>query len=96
MSRKRPQEFSASPKYHRVGWTEKRTRRGPVLAAEVITTAGPVQTPTRPRKHIISKQAKFTQDQTPRSGEDIKEAITLPPIPIPDILAPKKARRGKV
>jgi hypothetical protein len=96
MSRKRPREFSTSPKFHRVTWTQKRTRRGTVLAAEVIATSGSTQTPTRPKKHITSRQANFTRDQTPRSGEDIKEAIALPPIPIPDILAPKKDRRGKV
>jgi hypothetical protein len=91
MSRKRTREFSTSPKFQRVAWAEKRTRRGTVLAAEAhnhFRTA--MQTPTRPKKHIPSKQAKFTQDQTPRSGGDIKEAISLPPIPTPAILAPKK------
>jgi hypothetical protein len=94
MSRKRVREFSVSPKFHRVAWAEKQTRRGTVIAAEIIATSGSAQTPTRPRKQ--SKQARFTQDQTPRSGEDIHEALSLPPIPIPDILAPKKGKSGKV
>ena len=94
MSRKRPREFSTSPKFHRVTWAEKRTRRGTVLAAEVITASGSAQAPIRPKK--TSKHAKFTHDQTPRSSEDINEATFLPPIPVPDILAPKRDRRGKV
>jgi hypothetical protein len=92
MSRKRPREFPTSPKFQRVTWAEKRTRRGTVVAAEVITASGSAQAPTRPKKS--SKQAKFTHGHTSRSGEDINETTFLPPIPIPDILAPKK--RGKV
>jgi hypothetical protein len=94
MSRKRPREFSTSPKFHRVTWAEKRTRRGPVLAAEVVAASGSAQAPIRPKK--TSKHAKFTHDQTPRPSEDINEATFLPPIPAPDILAPKRDRRGKV
>ena len=94
MSRKRAREFSPPSKYVRVAWTEKRTRRGNVSAADIITTPGPAQTPTRPKK--MSKQVKFTLGETSRAGEVIIEAISLPPIPIPDILASKKDRRGKV
>lgn len=96
MSKKRPREFSTSPKFQRVKWAEKRTRQGTVLSAQVIATPGSTQTPTRPKKHTTLRQPKFTQDQTPRSAEAINDATSLPPIPIPDLLAPKRDRRGKV
>ena len=95
MSTKRPMEFTSPPKIHYVRWEGKQTRRGIVQTAEIIATQGPAQTPKRPKKPIKSKKAKFTQDQTPRSGQDNMEAISLPPIPTPDILAPKRNRRGK-
>ena len=108
---KRPREFSPSPKVkvHYVRWGRKETRRGPVLSAQAITPPGsaqtpsrpknppgPTQTPRRPKNHTTLRQPRFTQDQTPRSGEAIRDATSLPPIPVPDLLAPKRDRRGKV
>ena len=95
---KRPREFSSSPKVkvHYVRWNRKRTRRGSILSAQVITPPRFTQTPRRPKNHTTPKQPKFTQDQTPRSGEAIRDATSLPPIPVPDLLAPKRDRRGKV
>ena len=96
MSRKRAREFSTLPKFQRVTWTKKQTRRGTVHSTEVITQAGSTETPKRPRKNIQSSQAKFTRDQTPRPGEAIEDAISLPPILMPDLLALKRDGRGKV
>ena len=92
---KRPREFTSPPKFHYRRWDRKQTRRGPVLSAQVITPPGSTQTP-RPKKNTTLRQPKFTQDQTPRYGEAITDATSLPPIPIPDLLAPKRDRRGKV
>ena len=96
MSRKRPREVSTSPKFQRVTWTKKQTRRGIVHSTEVITQAGSTETPKRPRKHIQSSQAKFTRDQTPRPAEAIEDAMSLPPILMPDLLVLQRERRGKV
>lgn len=93
MAKKRAREHSTSPKFHRVAWTEKRTRRGAVLAAEVIT---PGSTPVKPKKKTTSWNTGYSRDQTPILGEGIKAAMALPPIPAPEILAPKKGRSGKV
>ena len=38
----------------------------------------------------------YTQDQTPTTGEGIEAAMSLPPIPAPEILAPKRGWGGKV
>lgn len=96
MSKKRPREYSTSPKFHRITWAEKRTRQGAVLTAEVLTTPGSPATPTKPRKNAALRKVKYSQDQAPASGEGIKAAMSLPPIPAPEILAPKRDRRGKV
>ena len=96
MSRKRVQEHSASPKFHRVAWAEKRTRRGAVLTAEVITTPSSLKTPAKPKRHTTLHKVKDSQHQTPITSEGITAAMSLPPIPAPDILAPKRDRRGKV
>jgi len=95
MSKKRAREHSTSPKFHRVAWTEKRTRRGAVLTAEAITPSS-LGTPTKPRRHTKLQNTGYSQDQTPVAGEGIQEAMSLPPIPAPAILAPKKGQRGKV
>ena len=89
MSRKWPREFSTSPKFHHIAWTEKQTRRGTVLTAELVTALGSPPTPIKPKKHPIFQKAKYSQDQTPTSGEGIETAMSLPPIPAPEILAPK-------
>lgn len=95
MSKKRMREHSASPKFHRVTWTQKRTRRGAVLTAEVITP-GSLETPVKSRRHTILQNTGYSRDQTPILGEGIEEAMSLPPIPAPEILAPKKGQTGKV
>jgi hypothetical protein len=94
--RKRPREHSSSPKYHRIAWTEKRTRRGAVLAAEVIPMPGYLETPVKPKRHLMSQKVKCSQDQTPISGKGIRTAMALPPIPALEILTSKRDRRGKV
>ena len=94
MTRKRVREHSSSPKFHRVAWT-KRTRQGVVLATEV-TTPGTPETPVKPKKHTTLQNLGYSRDQTPIPGEGIKTAMSLPPIPAPEILAPKKGRKGKV
>ena len=95
MSRKRIREHSTSPKFHRVTWAEKRTGQGPILAAQVIPQSSP-ETPIKQRKHTTLQNTGYSRDQTPISGETIKEAMSLPPIPAPEILASKKGQRGKV
>ena len=95
MPKKRVQEHIASPKFHRVAWTGKRTRRGAVLAAEVITPGSPA-TPVKLKKYTTLQNTGYSQDQTPILGEGIKAAMSLPPIPAPEILAPKKGQAGKV
>ena len=96
MSRKRVREHSTSPKFHRVAWAEKRTRRGTVFTAEVTAASGSPMTPVKPKKHTALGKVKYSQDQTPISVGGIEAAMSLPPIPAPGILAPKKDRRGKV
>ena len=96
MSRKRPREHSTSPQFHRVAWAEKRTRRGAIFAAEVITTPSSLETPVKSKKHTPFRSTKYSQDQTPVGSEGIKAAMSLPPIPAPEILAPKKGRKGEV
>ena len=96
MSKKRTREHSSSPKFRRVAWAEKRTRRGAVFTAEVIDTPASLETPVKPKKHATLQRVKYSQDQTPISGEGIETAMSLPPIPAPEILAPKRNRRGKV
>ena len=93
MSRKWAREFSTSPKFRHVAWAEKRTRWGTVLTAEVISTPGSLQTP---KKHNTLQSVKYSRDQTPTSGEGIKTAMSLPPIPAPDFLVPGKHKGGKV
>jgi len=95
MSKKRIREHSTSPKFHRVAWTEKRTRRGAVLTAGVITAPDSLKTPTKPKRPTLHR-VKYSQDQTPTTGEGITAAMSLPPIPAPEILATKRDRRGKV
>jgi len=94
MAKKRTREHSTSPKFHRVTWAVKRTRRGAVLAAEVAPTPGSFATPVKQKKLTTLQRDKHSQ--TPTSGEGIKTAMSLPPIPAPEILAPKRDRRGKV
>ena len=102
MSKKRVREHSTSPKFHRVAWAEKQTRRGAVLTAEVITvpgslrTPGPLKTPTKPKRLTTLHKPNYSKDQTPITGKGITAAMSLPPIPAPEILAPKRDRRGKV
>ena len=95
MSRKRVREHSTSPKFHRVAWAEKRTRRGTVFTAEVTAASRAPVTPVRPKKHTALGKVEYPQDQKPIS-RGIKTAMSLPPIPAPGILAPKRDRRGKV
>lgn len=95
MSRKRTQEHSVSPKIHRVTWTQKRTRRGLVFTAEDITPSS-MMTPVKTKRPILPQETRYSQDQTPISDKGIRAAISLPPIPAPEILASKKDRRGKV
>jgi hypothetical protein len=96
MSRKRTREHSTSPKFHHVPWAEKRTRQGSVFTAELVDTPGPLRTPVKSKKHATLQRVKFSQDQTPVSGEGIEAAMALPPIPALQILAPNRDRRGKV
>lgn len=96
MTKKRMREHSTSPKFHRVTWAEKRTRRGTVISAKVVTTPGSLQTPVKAKKHTSLHNTKYSQDQTPTAGEGIKVAMSLPPIPALEILASKKGRTGKV
>lgn len=96
MTRKRPREHSASPKFHRVAWVEKRTRRGAILTAEVIASPSSLETPVKPRKHAALQSTKYSRDQTPITDEGIKVAMSLPPIPAPEFLAPKRICPGKV
>jgi hypothetical protein len=79
-----------------VAWGEKRTRRGAVFSSEVITTPRVLETPVKPKKHTVLKSVKYYRDQTPTVDDGIKAAMSLPPIPAPEILAPKRERRGKV
>ena len=95
MSRKWTQEHSTSSKFHCVAWTEKWTRRGAILTAEVITPSSPA-TPVKPRRHTTLQNTGLSWDQTPIPGGAIKEAMSLPPIPAPEILTSKKGWRGKV
>ena len=88
-------EHSTSPKFHRVAWAEKRTRRGAVLTAEVITAPASLKTPAKPKRHTLHR-VSHSQDKTPTTGKGITAAMSLPPIPAPEILAPKRDRRGKV
>jgi len=95
MSRKRLREHSVSPKVHRVTWAEKRTRRGPVLTVKDITP-GSITTPVKAKRLTASHGVKHSQNNTPVTEGGIKVAMSLPPIPAPDILASKRDRRGKV
>ena len=95
MSKKRAREYSTSPKFQRVTWTEKRTRRGAVLTAEAVTPSSQ-GTPTKPRRHAKLQRTGYSQDHSAGPGEAFQEAMSLPPIPAPEILAPKKGQRGKV
>jgi len=92
---KRGLEHSVSPKVHRVAWNKKQTRRGAVLTAEVITSTS-LKTPAKRRRLAMVQNTGHSQDQTPIPGEGIQEAMSLPPIPAPEILAPKKGQKGKV
>lgn len=95
MSRKRTREHSTSPKVHRVAWAEKRTRRGAVFSAEVIAQSS-LETPKKIKRSTVPQNAKCSQDQTPIGSKGIEAAMSLPPIPAPEILAPKRGPRGKV
>ena len=95
MSRKRVQEHSASPKFRCVTWAEKWTRQGTVFTAEVTAAASSPVTPIRPKKHTVLRRAEHSQDKKP-TPSGIEAAMALPPIPAPEILAPKRDRRGKV
>jgi len=94
MIKKQVHKHSVSPEYHRVAWAPKRTRRGTVFATEVITPSSSSATPKQLKKQPTPSVKKDSRDQTPDPGEGIKSAMSLPPIPAPEILAPKK--RGKV
>lgn len=96
MSKKRTREHSTSPKFHRVAWAGKRTRRGTVFTAEVTTTARSPVTPVKPMRPTVPGKIKDSLDQKSVSGKGIEAAMSLPPIPAPEILAPKRDRRGKV
>jgi len=76
----------------------KKKQGGSVFAAEVVTGSKSPQTPVRPTKHIALQSIKHSQDRTPLSlpGEGIKAAMSLPPIPAPEILDPKRKKKGKV
>jgi len=50
----------------------------------------------KPKRLAVSHGVKHAQDYTPTIDEGIKAAMSLPPIPAPDILASKRDRRGKV
>ena len=95
-SRKRAREHSTSPIFHRVAWTTKRSRRGTVATADVITTPGSLKTPVKSKNHTSSPNVQYSRDQTPITGKGIEAAMSLPPIPAPEFLASKKARGGKV
>lgn len=96
MPKRQTREHSTSPKVRRVTWAAKRTRRGTVFTAEATPMPGSPETPVKPKKHAASQKVKYSRDQTPITGEGIKAAMSLPPIPAPEILAPKRERRGKV
>lgn len=91
MPKKRAREHSVSPTFHRIAWTRKRTRRGNVLIEEVVSP----NSPATPKQKKMAN-TKYTRDQTPPSVRGIEEAMALPPIPAPDVFAPKKGRKGKV
>jgi hypothetical protein len=93
MTRKRLREHSTSPT-QRIVWSHKRTRRGAVLTATVVSGSQPLGTPARPKERYTSPPRP--KGQRPPISKGIKEALSLPPIPAPDILAPKRDRRGKV
>ena len=95
MTKKRVREHSTSPKFHRVAWTGKRTRRGTVFSAEVITPSSQA-TPVKSKRYLAPNDPKYSQDQTPTAGRGIETAMSLPPIPAPEILASKKKWKGKV
>lgn len=92
MSRKRQREFSVSPKVKQITWRQKRTRRGVILAA---TPAAELQSPATPVAQT-KQNVNYSRDQSYPPGEGIAAAMSLPPIPAPDILAPKKGQSGKV
>lgn len=95
MTRKRVREQSSSPKFQRVAWATKQTRRGPSFSAEVVTPSS-LETPKKQKRPKVSHKVKYSQDQTPIAGKGIEAAMSLPPIPAPEILAPKKGPKGKV
>ena len=96
MAKKRMREHSTSPKFRHVTWAEKQTRRGTVLSAKDITTPSSLQKPVKAKKLTALHNTKYSQDQTPMTGERIKAAMSLSPIPAPEVLASKKGRTGKV
>lgn len=53
-------------------------------------------TPTKQKGSVMSHKIKFSQDETPITDEGIEVAMSLPPIPAPEILSSKRDRRGKV
>ena len=95
MSKKQVREHSTSPQYHHVKWTAKRTQRGAILTAGVVTPTS-LETPVKSRRSTMLQDTGYSRNQTPIPGEGIEEAMSLPPIPAPGILAPKKRKSGKV
>ena len=53
-------------------------------------------TPVKPMRPTVPGKIKDSLDQKSVSGKGIEAAMSLPPIPAPEILAPKRDRRGKV
>ena len=91
---KRRREHSTSPKVHHVSWSEKKTRRGTVLAPTYVSASQPLKTPAKQQRSALPQNTKPSHQKPISKG--ISEAMSLPPIPAPEILAPKRDRRGKV
>ena len=56
------------------------------------TAEQPPATPVAQTRQNVN----YSRDQSFLYGEGIEAAMTLPPIPAPEILAPKKGQSGKV
>ena len=91
-SKKRAREHSVSPKFHRVRWSEKKTRRGTILAPTLVPQSQSPKTPTKSKIRATAQGAKPSQGHRLPLSEGIEAAMSLPPIPAPEIFAPKKGR----
>jgi hypothetical protein len=94
LPKKRRRELSTSPKIHRVKWTEKRTRRGTVLAAKLVSPS--IKTPVKSIDQPLQEYTNSLVDRRPPLSKGIIAAMSLPPIPAPEHIASTKQRRGKV